>query len=91
MEFTWSRAKRTANLKAHGLDFVDAPRVFEGATFTFEDDRFPYGEQRFVTLGLLAGIPVSIVHTESEHEIRVISFRKATQRETQIYFGEIQK
>jgi uncharacterized DUF497 family protein len=77
-------------LKAHGLDFVDAPRVFEGATFTFEDDRFPYGEQRFVTLGLLAGIPVSIVHTESEHEIRVISFRKATQRETQIYFGEIQ-
>ena len=90
MEFTWSRAKRSANLKAHGLDFVDAPRVFEGATFTFEDDRFSYGEQRFVTLGLLAGIPVSIVHTESEHEIRVISFRKATQHETQIYFSEIQ-
>jgi len=40
------------------LDFVDAPRVFEGATYTFEDDRFSYGEQRFVTLGLLAGIPV---------------------------------
>jgi len=40
-------------------------------------------------LGLLAGIPVSIVHTESEHEIRIISFRKATQRETQIYFDEI--
>jgi hypothetical protein len=42
MEFTWSRAKRSANLKYHGLDFVDAPRVFEGATFTFEDDRFSY-------------------------------------------------
>ena len=90
MEFTWSRAKRAANLKVHGLDFVDAPRVFEGFTFTFEDDRFSYGEQRFVTLGLLAGIPVSIVHTESEHEIRVISFRKATQRETQIYFNQVQ-
>jgi uncharacterized DUF497 family protein len=89
MEFTWSKAKRAANLKAHGLDFVDAPRVFEGATFTFEDDRFSYSEQRFVTFGLLAGIPVSIVHTESEHEIRVISFRKATQREAQIYFNEI--
>jgi uncharacterized DUF497 family protein len=89
MEFTWSKAKRTANLKAHGLDFVDAPRVFEGLTFTFEDDRFSYGEQRFVTLGLLAGIPVSIVHTESEREIRVISFRKATQREAQIYFDRV--
>ena len=42
MEFTWSETKRTANLKAHGLDFVDAPRVFEGMTYTFEDDRFSY-------------------------------------------------
>ena len=90
MEFTWSEAKRAANLEAHGLDFVDAPLVFEGVTFTFEDDRFSYGEQRFVTLGLLAGIPVSIVHTESEHEIRIISFRKATQHETQIYFNQVQ-
>jgi len=74
----------------HGLDFVDAAHVFEGVTFTFEDDRFAYGEQRFVTLGLLAGIPVSVVHTENEHEIRIISFRKATKRESQIYFDEIQ-
>jgi uncharacterized protein len=90
VEFTWSEAKRAANLKAHGLDFVDAPRVFEGVTFTFEDDRFSYSEQRFVTLGLLAGVPVSLVHTETDHEIRVISFRKATNREAQIYFSQVQ-
>jgi hypothetical protein len=89
MEFTWSKAKRSLNLKNHGLDFIDAPRVFEGVTFTFEDDRFPYGEQRLVTLGVLAGIPVSIAHTENENEIRIISFRKTTHRETQIYFDEI--
>lgn len=90
MEFTWSQAKRTANIKAHGLDFVDAQSVFDGLTYTFEDDRFSYGEQRFVTLGLLAGVPVSVVHTESEYEIRIISFRKATKRESQIYFDAIQ-
>ena len=90
MEFTGSTAKRTANLKAHGLDSVDAPLVFDGLTFTFEDDRFAYREQRFVTLGLLAGTPVSIVRTETEYEIRVISFRKTTQREAQIYFNQIQ-
>jgi len=90
MVFTWSEAKRAANLKTHGLDFVDASRVFEGATYTFKDDRFSYSEQRFVTLGLLAGVPVSIVHTENAHEIRVISFRKATKREAQIYFRAIQ-
>ena len=90
MEFAWSEAKRAANLKAHGLDFVDAPRVFEGVTFTFEDDRFSCGEQRFVTLSLVAGVPVSLVHTQTDHEIRVISFRKATNREAQIYFSQVQ-
>jgi uncharacterized DUF497 family protein len=64
--------------------------VFEGMTFTFEDDRYSYDEKRFVTLGLLAGVPVSIVHTETDHEIRVVSFRKATRREAQIYFDAIQ-
>ncbi len=90
MEFAWSESKRTANLKAHGLDFVDAIRVFDGVTFTFEDDRHAYGQQRFITLGLLAGVPVSIAHTETTHEIRIISFRKATRREAIIFFNGIE-
>ena len=90
MKFTWSERKRSINLKQHLLDFVDAPSVFAGLTFTFEDDRFSYQEQRFVTLGLLAGIPVSVVHTETAHEIRIISFRKATHREVLIYFSQVQ-
>ena len=90
MEFTWSETKRSTNIKTHGLDFIDTQSVFEGMTYTFEDDRFSYAEQRFVTLGLLAGITVSVVHRENEHEIRIISFRKATKRESQIYFDAIQ-
>ena len=90
MEFVWSETKRAANLRAHGLDFVDAARVFEGVTYTFEDDRFAYGEQRFITLGLLAGTPVSVVHTETAHEVRIISFRKASRREAEIYIDAIQ-
>jgi len=42
-----------------------------------------------VTLGLLNGIVVSIVHTESRRLIRVISFRKATKREQTIFFNSI--
>jgi hypothetical protein len=89
MRFTWSERKRAINLEEHGLDFVDAPRVFEGLTFTYEDDRLAYGEQRFVTLGLLAGVPVSLAHTESDDEIRVISFRKATAREARLFFHQV--
>ena len=90
MRFTWSERKRAINLKEHGLDFIDAPRIFEGLTFSYEDDRFAYGEQRFITLGLLAGVPVSIAHTESDDEIRIISFRKATSREARRFFNEVQ-
>src|SRR5260221_8378506 len=89
MQYEWDEDKRKANLKSHGLDFVDAPKVFSGPTFTFEDDRFAYQEQRFVSLGLLMGIPVAIVHTESPIVIRVISFRRATTHETAILLEKI--
>ena len=89
MRFTWDEAKRRRNVKDHGLDFVDAEEVFLGLTFTYEDDRFRYEEQRFVTLGLFQGIPVSIVHTETKDRIHVISFRKATKHETTILFENL--
>jgi uncharacterized DUF497 family protein len=90
MRFSWDEKKRRLNLKQHGLDFVDAPSVFEGPTFTFEDDRFEYDEQRLVTLGFLGGIVVSIVHAESASRIRIISFRKATRNEEAILFKALQ-
>jgi uncharacterized protein len=64
--------------------------VFDGPTVTYEDDRFRYGEQRFVTLGLLKGIAVSIVHTETPEKIRIISFRKATRHEEAYLFKRLQ-
>jgi uncharacterized DUF497 family protein len=90
MHFSWDEKKRKANLRDHGLDFVDVETVFKGLTFTYEDDRFRYGEQRFVTLGFQGGVVVSIVHTETEHEIRVISFRKATTNEQVILFQSLE-
>jgi uncharacterized protein len=89
MRFSWSETKRQLNIQTHGFDFVDAPRVFNGPTFTYEDARFDYSEQRFVTLGLLEGLVVSIVHTESSRLIRVISFRKATKHEQAIFFKNL--
>ena len=88
--FNWDEKKRRTNLKHHWLDFADAEEVFAGVIYTYEDDRFDYGEQRWVTLGWLRGVIVSIVHTETETEIRVISMRKANKREQKIYFENIQ-
>lgn len=36
---TWGEPKRRRNLKKHGFDFSDAEQVFEGVTYTYEDDR----------------------------------------------------
>jgi uncharacterized protein len=85
--FTWDEAKRRANLRKHGIDFVDAERIFRGFTLTAEDTREAYGERRFLTLGLLEA--VSVAHTERAVDIRIISVRKATKHEAHFYFSQI--
>jgi hypothetical protein len=86
MDFDWDERKRQSNLKKHGIDFKDAERLFEGITLTFEDDRFDYGEQRYITIGILVDVVVVIAHTEQEETIRIISMRKATRNEQKLFF-----
>jgi uncharacterized protein len=87
--FTWDARKRQENLRKHGLDFADAYRIFNGFTVTQEDVLGSYGERRFVTLGLLNWLVVSVIHTERTSGIRVISIRHATKYETQTYFESL--
>lgn len=87
--FVWDEAKRRLNLRKHGIDFLDAEKIFRGVTFTAEDNRAAYGEQRFLTLGLLEDQVVSVAHTEQGEEIRIISIRKATKHEARFYFSQI--
>jgi len=63
--------------------------VFDGVTLTMLDDREDYGEERFVTLGLLQRTVVVIVHTERPDVIRVISMRKATENEEILFFAQV--
>lgn len=87
--FVWDKAKRLENLRKHQIDFADAEKIFRGLTFTVEDDREAYGEQRFLTLGLLEDQVVSVTHTERGEEIRIISIRKATKHEARFYFSQV--
>ena len=89
MKILWDEAKRRTNLRKHALDFADSERVFAGITCTIEDGRFDYGEQRFVTLGMLRDTVVVMSHTETPREIRIISMRKATRNEQTFYFQNI--
>lgn len=86
MRYTWDEHKRQTNLKKHGLDFADAEQVFNSPLVLFEDNRFDYGEQRMIGIGLLDFLVVLVVHVESDGEIRIISMRKADSDETDLYY-----
>lgn len=89
MRFTWHEPKRQSTRQRRGLDFAEAEIVFAGPTFTFEDDRDDYGEQRWVTLGMLRTKVVVIVHTETADEIRIISMREANRNEQRLFFSNL--
>lgn len=88
MNVVWDERKRKANLKKHGLDFADAPKVFAGPMVLFEDNREAYGEQRWLGIGALDLLIVVVAHTENDETIRVISMRKAQPHEKDRYYQE---
>jgi|GEM_PF-3036513 len=55
MAILWDESKRIENLRVHKYDFRDAWKIFNGLEFTFEDDRFPYAERRYNTIGFVEG------------------------------------
>lgn len=82
MRITYDEAKRAKTLEERGLDFRRAAEVFSGRTLTRPDDRFDYGEDRFVTAGWLDERIVLLVWTPRGSARRIISMRKANERES---------
>ena len=85
MRIEFDPAKRDRTLTERGVDFADAIQVFEGRQLTFEDRRPGYAEPRFITVGELAERLVVIVWTPRGSARRIISMRKANEREQAIY------
>ena len=78
-------AKSETNRAERGFGFEQAVAFdFETALFWI-DDRFDYPEQRWSALGLVEGRVHALVFTETASGIRVISFRKANDREVTRY------
>lgn len=77
--------KRDKTLAERGLDFADAKKVFAGHQFTAPDNRQDYNEPRFITFGKLNERMVVIVWTPRGENRRIISMRKANEREQEFY------
>jgi uncharacterized DUF497 family protein len=87
IKVTFDAAKRDLALRERGLDFARASEVFAGPQYTRIDDRHFYGEDRYITFGLLDRRVVVVVWTPRDDTYRIISMRKANDRE-KAYFRE---
>jgi uncharacterized DUF497 family protein len=86
MQFEWDDEKNEINIRLHKIDFADVPPVFNGPLLTDLDERIEYGEERWISIGLLYDLTVVVVWTEREHNtLRIISARKANTYERQRY------
>jgi uncharacterized protein len=83
--FEWDDDKAAANLAKHGVSF-ERVRDFDWDTAKVElDDCEDYGELRYKALGLVGVVLHLLIFTERGDAIRVISLRKASQREENAY------
>ncbi len=82
MQIEFDTNKRDKTLADRGLDFARAIEVFAGSRLTRRDDGADYGEDRFVTAGWLDAHIVLVVWTPRGSAHRIISMRKANERES---------
>ena len=86
LEFEWDSAKATSNLQKHGVPFDYAARVFlDHQRQDGVDGRHHYGEERRITVGVIEGRVYVVAYTRRRAAIRLISAKKANDRETQKY------
>lgn len=85
MEIEFDPEKREWTLRTRGLDFAKADEIFARYALTQEDEREDYGEDRYLTLGVLDGEVVVCVWTPRGAARRIISLRKAEKNEREVY------
>ena len=84
MDFEYDPAKRDANLRKHGIDFLVAQALWRDPAL-LEIQARTSGESRFLVIALLRGRQWSAVITYRQQTIRLISVRRSRPEEVQLY------
>ena len=89
IEFAWDRRKARSNFVKHGVSFEEAESVFlDESARLIDDPDHSEDEDRFLLLGYsfqARCLIVSHCYRESDSVIRLISARRATAREEEMY------
>ena len=85
--FEWDTAKAERNLVKHGVSFEAARWAFDDV-FAFERCDFDSepGQTRYIILGMVKDVILTVVYTERGERTRIISARRATKHERTEYY-----
>ena len=86
-DFEWDEPKAAINLRRHRVSFLLARQVFNDAFALVEQDLSEdYAEDRFVAVGMVEDVLITVIYTERGERIRIISARKASAHEQRRYY-----
>ena len=85
MDFEWDENKRRSIIEKHGLDFRDAPQLFDESHVKADAKPGSGGEERFLATGISNEKYVTVIYTERGGATRIISFRRAWKNEQRRY------
>jgi uncharacterized protein len=87
MDFEWDEDKALTNIEKHGIDFIDAVRIWERPVIDPAGERIVENEYRPTALGTISEdeIIIAVVYTVRDGLIRLISARRARRNEREIY------
>ena len=93
MHVTWDEEKNRSNQKKHGVSFEEAEIVFyDDDSVLFDDPDHSFGEERFLIIGITSTEKLCIVshcYRDGNKVLRIISARKATKHEQNIYWNNL--
>ena len=91
IRYIWDQTKNASNRRIHRIAFEEAIRMFEGAVLGWPDERFDYGEERWIAIGVAGEKEIVVVYVEQDDQRRIISARQTTRRERELYWRTLEK
>ncbi|QOJ19717.1 MAG: BrnT family toxin [Gammaproteobacteria bacterium] len=89
MKVICDTVKNAINKKKHGVSLTDAVLIDWEAALIWQDTRRDYGELRMIALAPINERLYCVVYVDRGDDRRIISLRKANQREFDFYEQEI--
>jgi len=85
-QFEWDDAKAQSNLAKHGVPFAYAARAFlDPDLVDFDASKPEDGEVRRKAVGVIEGRLFTVVYTERDDVVRIISARRCNAAEARRY------